>query len=943
MHSEPSSGESAALEYAHFRVHRRPDGTPWTLGVGGMGVTYKAWDTRLRIDVALKVIHPARLGDRETQRLFVREARAAARVSHPNVATISFLEDMGGTVFYAMEYVDGLTLHAWMRRHGRPRLGQALGFAEQIAHGLVAIHEQHLIHRDLKPPNIMVVQYPADHPRFQALTASGGCLLKIIDFGLARTTGPGSEEIEADAPYPTVGFRGTVAYASPEQCREDPDLDARTDLYSLGCILWEMLAGQPPFVGRNHREVMNQHVSAEPPWVQMASAPPSVKTLLRPLLAKRREDRYADAAVCAQAFVETRLALGEHAQRPIAGAAPAPAPSAPAAPEVPPTPTPTSGSPVALPTAAGTRITVELPQRWWIGALTAFMLLAGLSVWVFLARRVGPPAPAPAAVLAPAPAPSTVPSVAVLRFSGLGGDAESDLFARGMSEDLLSSLGKVRGLRIISLGSTKVPAERNGLGLDQGRSAFLEGSVRRQGLRVRIATRLTDAASGEQLWSETYDRDLLDAFEIQRSVAQEIARALATTLTPAEEQALARRPTKSAEAYDLYLRGRTLWHSATRSLAVNEEIVALCERAVALDPDFALAWAYVARAHNVIYFHAFDRSPTRLARARVAAETAMRLQPDLAEAHIAFARVQWFENPAPEALLRAYKVALTIAPGNPEVLDALADIHRQMERPEEALAASREAASRLPEDGNKAMAVGNQLAALRRYAEAEEWFKRGLTLSGGSPTRALRYELCVAERTGDWDHYRERARGLISKLPPDLRWIEQWRVREIRAALETLEAVPGTEVAHNWQRVPKMLVTSVLRHALGEDEPALRDGRAALAAMLASPGPVTVVAGWQMKLALAHARAGFREKALELGEAALRAAPPERGAIVTMQVMEELAELCAEVGEKDRACDLLMQLLAKPWWGSRVLLRHAPQYDGLRAFPRFEAITARQP
>ena len=273
MPNDLSSGDTTALEYAHFRVCQRPDGTPWTLGVGGMGMTYKATDTRLDMDVALKVIHPSRLGDSEVQRLFIREARAAARVGHPNVAAVSFLEDRAGTVFYAMEFVDGLSLHSWLRRNGPISPARALAFAEQIAHGLDAIHAQGLIHRDLKPANVMVATHAPDHPSHAALAASGGCALKIIDFGLARAVGPSADgDYDADAPLPTIGFRGTAAYASPEQCEELTDLDARSDLYALGCILWEMLTGHPPFRGRSHRDVINHHVGTTPPWMELVHA-----------------------------------------------------------------------------------------------------------------------------------------------------------------------------------------------------------------------------------------------------------------------------------------------------------------------------------------------------------------------------------------------------------------------------------------------------------------------------------------------------------------------------------------------------------------------------------------------------------------------------------------------------------------------------------------------
>lgn len=949
-----SESGATDLIFQHFRVQRRKDGSPWVLGAGGMGLTYRAVDTRLRTEVALKVIHPARLGDRETQRLFLREARAAARVQHPNVAAVTFLED-SGSLFYAMEFVDGVTLHGWLRKHQRVPAAQALAFAEQIAQGLSAIHEQGLIHRDLKPPNIMVLAHPAGTTRAETFRAAGGCQLKIIDFGLARATEPTSAAAEDDAPLPTTGFRGTAAYASPEQCDERTDLDARSDLYALGCILWEMLAGKPPFVARTHRDVVEQHVGAEPPWSDLPTCPLPVREVLATLLAKSRVDRPRDAAAAAAALSAARLRLSA------ADAAPISAPPLPAArstvrvtigsAQVPASAAPTATAPTGNQThpttpPSGTRITIELPGRWWGGAtaLAAGVLLVLLGVGIF--RLAVPRGSAPAATqtgqagpaATPAPVADEQPTVAVLRFTHLGGDASGEQFARGVGEDLLSSLHKVRGLRIVSLTSSAVPEDRVRLGLTGPRTAFLEGSVRRQGSRVRISARLLEAAGGLQLWSETYERELADAFEIQQSVAQEIARALAANLTESEKQSLGRRPTRSGEAAELLANARTLWHSGSRTLAVNEEIVQLLRRATSIDPDYALAWAYLARTHNVMYFHGLDRSPGRLAQAREAAERALRLQPDLPEAHIAFARTQWFSDPQPQLLLRAYRQVLVLAPGNAEALEALADIHLQLLQPEESLAVSREAASRTPDDAGKAANVGYRLTLLRRYAEAEEWFQRAVDLSQRAPLRVLRYERCVAERTGDWPRYLERAGPLIAKLPPDARWVEQMQVRDFQGALATLAALPGAEVAQHWQRIPKSLVTAQLRRWLGDTEGAEADARAALNAMQNSTGARTVEAGWQIKLAFALARNGRRAEALATAEGALRAAPTERGAIVTMQVLDELAQLYAEVGEPARGVQVLQELLKMPWWGSKTLVQHAPFYDGLREHPGFAAL-----
>ncbi len=281
------------------------------LGAGGMGITYKAIDTKLRMDVALKVIHPSRLQDPKIERLFVREARAAARVLHPNVAPVVYLNDTPGRFFYAMEFVDGVSLYSLLQKQRPLGLVRALAFAEQVARGLEAIHEQQIIHRDLKPSNVMVIQFAPDHPRYRPHASSDGCLLKIIDFGLAKGVG---NDLGGGAGASTIGFRGTVEYSSPEQCDEARDLDGRSDVYSLGCMLFEMLAGEPPFVSKSPHRLMSMHLTAPPPLEKLGIASPATVAIVSRALAKDRDERYPDATAMREE-IQTSLAAARSAAR----------------------------------------------------------------------------------------------------------------------------------------------------------------------------------------------------------------------------------------------------------------------------------------------------------------------------------------------------------------------------------------------------------------------------------------------------------------------------------------------------------------------------------------------------------------------------------------------------------------------------------------------------
>ncbi|MBV8227669.1 MAG: serine/threonine protein kinase, partial [Verrucomicrobia bacterium] len=287
--TESLSVTSSELHFEHYQVLKNADGTPLELGHGGMGVTYKAIDTHLRSTVALKIIGAQFIGNESARSRFLREARAAASVHHSNVATVHHLGESGGNYFYAMEFVDGETLQALIHRRGPLETELALEIVTQVAAGLTAIHKQHLVHRDIKPGNIM-------------LTWEEGRLgnVKIIDLGLAKG-------VTEDSLSMAGGFVGTPVYASPEQFA-GLGTDVRSDLYSLGITLWEMLSGKPPFHG-SVAELMDQHQHTAPPVEKLKDIPEPVVALLDVLLAKDPSHRFQNPAQLQQAVTRVREAI----------------------------------------------------------------------------------------------------------------------------------------------------------------------------------------------------------------------------------------------------------------------------------------------------------------------------------------------------------------------------------------------------------------------------------------------------------------------------------------------------------------------------------------------------------------------------------------------------------------------------------------------------------
>ncbi len=295
--------------FRHYILDRRVDGSLWQLGRGGMGVTYKATDVNLRCQVALKIIGPQCFGGESSRHRFVREARLAAQIRHPNVAAVHHLETEGDDIFYAMEFVDGITAEEWVKGRGAMSPELALDVAMQVSRALTAADRLELVHRDIKPGNIMLLADPADSTRV---------IVKVIDFGLAR-----SGLFESSSLVTTCAFVGTPQYASPEQI-ENSKVDIRSDIYSLGCVLWFLLIGEPPFTG-SHARVMANHLTGEPPFTRLSHLPASIGSLLRSMLAKDPDDRPKTPVALHAVIRECRASLPgrrAEAQRNSAGSFP---------------------------------------------------------------------------------------------------------------------------------------------------------------------------------------------------------------------------------------------------------------------------------------------------------------------------------------------------------------------------------------------------------------------------------------------------------------------------------------------------------------------------------------------------------------------------------------------------------------------------------------------
>jgi serine/threonine protein kinase/Flp pilus assembly protein TadD len=537
-----------------------------------MGVTYKAVDVNLQCPVALKVVSARLIGDESARRRFVREARAAASVRHPNVASVFHLGKSGDSYFYAMEFVDGESLDKRIRRSGRMEPSIALSVATRVAAGLEAIQKQNLVHRDIKPSNIMV-----------GLEGDQVVHTKIIDLGLAKGAAAEDDSISSQGT-----FAGTPQYASPEQFA-GIGADIRSDLYSLGVTLWEMLSGKLPFQGSS-AELMQQHRYAALPMEKLTGSPQPISALLEVLLEKDPARRFQNPTGISKVIptitkaMDSRSRVSADRLRSVAQ----------------------ESINYAGESKKGWRRLGSLfgdsKFRWlgWIGLVLSVVVgvLLALDFFFpqsFLHQR-------------PVATNSAEKSIAVLPFESLSGSKDDSYFADGIQDEILSKLSKVSQLRVISRTSVMKygPTERQdirAIANTLGVTNVVEGTVRRIGQRVRITTELIDTTNDQTVWSETYDRDLTDIFAIQNDVAERVALALRGKLSRDEQATLQQKPTQNLAAYDFYLRGWALYQLYRQE--DNEKAIDLFKQAMGLDPKFALAYTGLASAYveRVRRFH----------------------------------------------------------------------------------------------------------------------------------------------------------------------------------------------------------------------------------------------------------------------------------------------------------------------------------------------------
>ena len=861
------------------------------IGRGGQGVVYRARQKSLNRTVALKVIGLGHWATDPHVKRFRREAEAAASLDHSGIVPIYEVGERDGSCYFSMKLIEGGQLDEVFKRESTP-IRRAVELIAKVAHTVQYAHEHSILHRDIKPGNILLDQKGEPH---------------LTDFGLARL-------VEAESTVTrTLEVLGTPSYMAPEQAMGNNDaVSCATDVYGIGAVLYQLLTAHPPFAGGTTYETIKLLLDTEPrqPRLWNSKIDRDLSTICLKCLEKDPKRRYSSA-----------LALAEDLERWLKH----------------------------KPILARRTGPVTRSKKWVRRNPTSALLAASL---VALAAAAGWIVWKSEFIRHP-----LTNGIAVLPFENLSDDKEQAYFADGVQDDILIKLAKIADLKVIS--RTSVMQYRGKQNVRQIGNALrvshvLEGTVRRFGGKVHINAQLVDARSDVGVWAEEYDRNLNDVFAIETEVAQSIANRLRAKVSARERAAIQERPTKDLAAYDFYVRAVPSIEGADGSTNAKEilQTVDLLNQAIARDPDFLLAYCWLARAQDWLYFNN-DRTSARLALAKEAIDSAFHLNPDSGEAHLALAlHLYWayFDYARARAEL---DIARRSVPNNPHVFEITALIDRRQGRWSDAVRNVQRASELDPRDFRLALNVAGFYFATHAYEQTSKALDRALALKPNF------IDVRIDAGGGLEMHWRgdtRRWHATIEKILADdpasandqAMKLQRFQLalfeRDFIAAGRIVAAAPQDQ---DWlDGFSRDFWIGVVARAKGDLVAAQAAFTAARAeqevAVRAQPnvGPQPFAGPVLSILGIIDAALGRKEEALREGRREVEVVPITKNALDGVVAVSNLALIYAWTGERDLAIEQLGIVAKIPCGPTYGELRLSPVWDPLRGDPRFEKIVA---
>jgi serine/threonine protein kinase/Tfp pilus assembly protein PilF len=877
------------LRYAHFEVEVGADGFPVELGAGAMAITYRARDTVLNSEVALKVIDRKVAQNPGARSRFLREARAAANIHHPNVAQVTYYGEQDGECFYAMELVEGETLEARVRRDGPMPLAFALEVIEQAARALAVAEVCGVVHRDIKPSNLMLESDPGE-----------SLMVKVIDYGVAKVIGP---RAEPGADQTQAGFIGTPAFASPEQfagAGQSP-IDTRSDTYSLGVTFWYLLTGRTPFVGRTMEEIRARQTS-ELPLEQLRNLhlPGQVISLLKSMLAQDPKDRPQTARDLLSAVHRCYARFN--------------------------------------PEARSRRTRVALAGA----ALTLAIAALALGTWLYQRTRSFTPMERSIAVL-------PFENLSSDKENAYFAEGIQDEILTRLSK--IADLKVIS--RTSTQHYKSAPENLREIARQLGVAHILEGSVQKSADAVRVNVQLIKAANDSHLWSDTFDRKLTDIFSVESEVSKTIAEQLRAKLTGQEEQVITAKPTDNPQAYDAYLRGLayTLKTGSTPANSLGAQ--KYLKEAVRLDPNFALGWALLSSVDASGYLtQSLQPTVALREEARKAAETALTLQPNLGEAVLAKGLYHYACLKDYDTAVNYFEQAYRLLPNNSRIPQALAYVERRRGNWDRSDAYFNEAEKLDPRNVSLLSQHARSYICLRRFPEALGKLEQILNITPDDiDTLVLKARIAQAE--GDLPRASallaplrlgaDYANALETQV---YQAILESHPAAVIAQLKEILAKPDQALGYYNGELRFWLGWA---QEVAGDHAAARESwsqaRSELEPFLKEQPENFVLMG---DLALTSMALGDNTAALTLAERAIAMIPIEKDALIGPRPLDILARVAASIGDSDRSISTLTKLLSIPYEAplaanppiTPALLRLDPMFDSLRKDPRFQKLVA---